>query len=74
LKTPRYGDYHRVQLGFPQVIWQTGVRRFVPQEQKPKAGDPSLYMNMAREVKPAVNTVSRISLADININTMVPRR
>jgi len=29
---------------------------------------------MAKEVKPAVNTVSRISLADININTMVPRR
>ncbi|NJK39153.1 MAG: phycobilisome rod-core linker polypeptide CpcG [Oscillatoriales cyanobacterium RM2_1_1] len=74
LKTPRYGEYHRTQLGFPQTIWQTSVRRFVPQEQQVRAGDPSAFLGMAREVMPSVNVVSRVPLGSINIETMVPYR
>lgn len=74
LKTPRYDDYHRNQLGFPQLIWQNAVRRFTPQEKKAQAGDPINYLGMAREVTPAVSTVTRVALGDINIETMVPYR
>jgi phycobilisome rod-core linker protein len=74
LKTPRYNEYHRTQLGFPQSIWQTSVRRFVPQDKQPKAGDPSSYLTMARSMPLPVNPPSRIPLANINIETMVPYR
>jgi phycobilisome rod-core linker protein len=74
LKTPRYNEYHRSQLGFPQMIWQTSVRRFVPQEQQAKAGDPSNYLNMARNMPMPATPPQRVPLANINIATMVPRR
>ncbi|MGL5058488.1 MAG: phycobilisome rod-core linker polypeptide, partial [Microcoleus sp.] len=74
LKTPRYGAYHRSQLGFPQVIWQTSVRRFVPQELQAKAGDPSNYLAMARNMPLPATPPSRVPLANINIDTMVPYR
>lgn len=74
LKTPRYDDYHRNQLGFPQIIWQTSVRRFTPQEKQVKAGDPSMFLNMARDVSPATNNITRVAVGDINIATMVPYR
>jgi phycobilisome rod-core linker protein len=74
LKTPRYGEYHRSQLGFPQIIWQTSVRRFVPQEKQPKAGDPSNYLGMARNMPLPATPPQRVALANINIDTMVPRR
>ena len=74
LKTPRYNEYHRSQLGFPQIIWQTTVRRFVPQEQQARAGDPSGYLAMARNMPKPATPPQRVSLANINIQTMVPRR
>jgi phycobilisome rod-core linker protein len=74
LKTPRYDSYHRTQLGFPQIIWQTQIRRFTPQEQQVTAGNPANFLEMARAVAPAVNTVARVSLGNINIETQVPYR
>ena len=74
LKTPRYNEYHRSQLGFPQIIWQTTVRRFVPQEQQARAGDPSGYLAMARNMPKPATAPQRVPLANINIATMVPRR
>ncbi len=74
LKTPRYGAYHRSVLGFPQMIWQTSVRRFTPQEKQAKAGDPSLYLDTARSLNAKGNAVSSVPLANINIDTMVPYR
>ena len=50
IQSPRYNDYYRSILGFPQVIWQSEVRRFIPQEQKPKTGSPALYLDMARSL------------------------
>lgn len=74
LKTPRYGEYHRSQLGFPQVVWQNAVRRFTPQEKQPAAGSPQLYLDMARAVAPKIDNVPRVPLSNINIATAVPYR
>nr|YP_010338606.1 phycytochrome bilisome rod-core linker protein [Rhodaphanes brevistipitata]UNJ18556.1 phycytochrome bilisome rod-core linker protein [Rhodaphanes brevistipitata] len=52
LKTPRYGEEFRGKLCKPQFIWQGVIRSFKPQETKVKAGDPSLFLNMVREVGP----------------------
>lgn len=74
LKTPRYGPYYRSILGFPQVVWQTSVRRFTPQDKQAKAGDPSEFLNAARDINPQTNPVSTVPLGNINIDTMVPYR
>lgn len=75
LKTPRYDDYHRAQLGFPQIIWQNQVRRFVPQEKKARAGSPSIFLDMARGLSSAKGSAApRVSAMNINIDASVPRR
>ncbi|NJK27903.1 MAG: phycobilisome rod-core linker polypeptide CpcG [Coleofasciculaceae cyanobacterium SM2_3_26] len=74
LKTPRYNEYHRAQLGFPQIVWQNAVRRFIPQEKQPKAGDPSGYLGMAREISPRPNPIPRVSAENIDFLARVPRR
>lgn len=74
LKTPRYDGYHRNQLGFPQIIWQNQVRRFVPQEQKFRAGNPAMFLDMARGVSAKGSSTPRVSAMNINIEASVPRR
>jgi phycobilisome rod-core linker protein len=74
IKSPRYDEYYRGKLGFPQVVWQTTVKSFQPQEQKARAGDPSLFLNMAQSIRPVAAVPSRASLYDIDIATKVPYR
>ncbi|PSF37707.1 phycobilisome rod-core linker polypeptide CpcG [Aphanothece hegewaldii CCALA 016] len=75
IKSPRYDGYHRSQLGFPQIVWQNEIRRYIPQEKKAKAGDPSLYLDMARGLNSAKgNPTPRVSALNINIEASVPRR
>lgn len=75
LKTPRYGAYHRQQLGFPQIVWQNQVRRFIPQEKQPKAGDPTLYLSVARSLNSAKgNPTPRISAQNVDFLNKVPYR
>ena len=74
IKSPRYDSYYRRILGFPQIIWQTQVRRFVPQDKKPKAGDPALYTDLARRIAPRGNRVPRVSAMNIDYNAKVPYR
>ncbi|MBN4001634.1 phycobilisome rod-core linker polypeptide [Nostoc sp. LPT] len=74
IKSPRYEDYHRAKLGFPQIIWQVEVRRFLPQEQKAKAGDPSLFLGMAQNINATGNAPQRISPYNIDIEKSVPYR
>jgi len=75
LKTPRYGPYHRSQLGFPQMLWQNAVRRFIPQEQKPAAGNPVNFLAMARGLNSAKGVIPpKVSAMSINIGASVPRR
>lgn len=74
IKLPRYDDYYRAKLGFPQIIWQTQVRRYVPQDKTPKAGDPSLFLSMAQGIDPQGNPPQRISPYNIDIEQSVPYR
>ena len=74
LRLPRYDEYHRSILGFPQVIWQTQVRRYVPQEKKPTAGNPQLFLGMARSINPTATVSPRVATAEINIAAKVPYR
>ena len=61
LKSPRYDEYHRRQLGFPQIVWQNATRTFKPQEQQLKAGDPQNYLSMARSIDPKSNLPQNVS-------------
>ncbi|MDJ0687876.1 MAG: phycobilisome rod-core linker polypeptide [Xenococcaceae cyanobacterium MO_188.B32] len=74
IKSPRYDAYHRAILGFPQIIWQTEVRRFTPQEKQPKAGDPSLYLDMARSLPRRGNTPPKISATNISLSSVPYRK
>ncbi|WP_208346115.1 phycobilisome rod-core linker polypeptide [Aetokthonos hydrillicola] len=74
IKLPRYEDYYRAKLGFPQIIWQTQVRRYVPQDKKPKAGDPSLFLSMAQGIDPQGNPPQRMFPYNIDIEQSVPYR
>ena len=73
IKSPRYDEYYRSILGFPQIIWQTQVRRFVPQDKKPTAGDPSLYLDMARGLSNKGITPPKVSAMNISLD-QVPYR
>lgn len=74
LKSPRYDAYYRGILGFPQIIWQNQVRRFIPQEKQPKAGDPSLYLNMARSINAQGSPVPRVSALNISLDKVPYRK
>jgi phycobilisome rod-core linker protein len=74
IKSPRYDEYYRAKLGFPQVIWQTTVRSYTSQDKKPKAGDPSLFRNMALSISPAGNVPQRVSALNIDYENKVPYR
>ncbi|MGK7875687.1 MAG: phycobilisome rod-core linker polypeptide [Xenococcaceae cyanobacterium] len=73
IKSPRYDEYYRAILGFPQFVWQTTVRRYIPQEKKLKTGDPALFLDMARSVNIPI-TMSRVRTGNINIEASVPYR
>jgi phycobilisome rod-core linker protein len=75
ITSPRYDAYYRSILGFPQIVWQNTVRRYTPQDQQPKVGDPANFLAMARGLNNAQgNPVPKISAMNINIEASVPRR
>ncbi len=74
IASPRYDAYHRDQLGFPQPIWQEAVRTFRSYEQKPKVGDPTLFLNMAKALVPQTRNPNTVSIESIDINSTVPYR
>lgn len=74
ISNPRYDDYHRNILGFPQIVWQSQVKRYVPQEKKATAGNPSLFLGMARSISPTAAAPARVATGNINIATAVPYR
>ena len=74
ITSPRYDAYHRAKLGFPQIIWQTTVRSYRPQEQQAKAGSPALFLDMARGINPQGRSPQQFSAANIDIEKSVPYR
>ncbi|NJO70726.1 MAG: phycobilisome rod-core linker polypeptide CpcG [Oscillatoriales cyanobacterium RM1_1_9] len=73
LKSPRYDEYHRRQLGFPQIVWQNATRRFTPQEQQVRAGDPRSYLAMARSLDPKASS-AKVSIPSGDFLSKVPYR
>jgi len=49
LKTPRTNNLYMNKQNAAQLLSSTAVRKFKPQEQKPKAGDPALFLNMVND-------------------------
>jgi phycobilisome rod-core linker protein len=74
IKSPRYEAYHRAILGFPQIIWQAEVKRYIPQDKKPQAGDPSLYLDMARSLPKRANTPPKVSAVNISLDKVPYRK
>jgi len=74
IKSPRYNDYYRSILGFPQIIWQSEVRSYTPQEARAQAGNPSLYLDMARSLPTRANAPSTGSATNIDYLSKVPYR
>lgn len=74
ITSPRYDAYYRAKLGFPQMVWQNAVRRYVPQDSKPKAGDPASFLNMARGINPSGGQPPRMSALNIDYERKVPYR
>jgi phycobilisome rod-core linker protein len=74
ITSPRYDAYYRQQLGFPQTIWQESVRNFIAYDKRLQAGDPSLFLAMAKNISPKANRQNAISAFDINIAKSVPYR
>ena len=66
ITSPRYDEYYRAILGFPQIIWQSEVRTYQPQESKPRAGSPALYLSMARSLPNRANTPSSTAASNVS--------
>nr|YP_009397812.1 phycobilisome rod-core linker polypeptide [Sonderella linearis]ARW66998.1 phycobilisome rod-core linker polypeptide [Sonderella linearis] len=50
LKTPRLNSAFLDKQNMPRLSWSGPVRRFRPQEQQAKAGDPALFFNMLNDI------------------------
>jgi phycobilisome rod-core linker protein len=72
LKSPRYDEYYRRKLGFPQVIWQNAARSFKPQDKRSKPGDPAAFISMARSIDPKPNNPQNLSAMNVDFLSKVP--
>jgi phycobilisome rod-core linker protein len=73
IKSPRYEEYYRGKLGFPQIIWQQQVKTYTPQDQKPREGDPAMFRAMAQSISPT-GSAPRVSAQSIDYERAVPYR
>ncbi len=74
IQSPRYNEYHRAQLGFPQIIWQNVTRSYKSADKAVKIGDPANFLSMAQGVNAQGNPPQRISPFNIDIEKTVPYR
>lgn len=74
IQSPRYDEYYRGKLGFPKVVWSVKARSSQPVAQAPKAGDPSLYKEMAQSLGLLGNSPQSISALNLDYQNLVPRR
>lgn len=74
IKSPRYNEYHRAKLGFPQFVWQATVRSYAPASKAALAGNPAQFLDMARSIGARGNAPQNISALNIDIEKSVPRR
>ena len=73
LKTPRYGPYYRSILDFPKFMYHNELFSFTPHEQRAPAGDPSLYLGLARSIAVKEKATITPNLDSVKLD-MVPYR
>lgn len=74
IENPRYDAYTRAKLGFPQMIWQTEIKSFRPQETAPKAGSPQNFLSMARGLRKPPVGLPVVSAQNVDFINGVPYR
>ncbi len=74
IQSPRYDEYYRGKLGFPKLSWQVTKRSATPVPQKPKAGDPSLFIEMVQSLGYVGGQPQSISALNLDYENLVPRR
>jgi phycobilisome rod-core linker protein len=74
IQSPRYNEYHRGKLGFPKISYSVIKRSSTPVPQQTKAGDPSLYVDMVRDLGYLGNAPQSISALNLDYENLVPRR
>ncbi len=72
LKSPRYDEYYRRKLGFPQIVWQAAPRSFKAQSSQSNPGDPKNFLDMARSINPTVNPPQKLAAANVDFINSVP--
>ena len=74
ITTPRYDEYYRSILGFPQIIYTGGPSKKLPARAKlKKGGSPSDYLSWVGEIG-TIRGVSPSGGADIDYMARVPYR
>jgi phycobilisome rod-core linker protein len=74
IQSPRYDEYYRGKLGFPKISWSVTPRSSQPVAQKPKAGDPSMFVEMVQGLGYLGNPPQSISALNLDYENLVPRR
>jgi phycobilisome rod-core linker protein len=74
IQSPRYNEYYRGKLGFPKISYSVAKRSATPFPQPPKAGDPSLFADMARSIGYRGNQPQSLSAANLDYLNLVPSR
>ncbi len=74
IQSPRYDEYYRGKLGFPKLSWSVTKRSATPAPQKPKAGDPAMFVEMVQSLGYLGNPPQSISAANLDYEKLVPRR
>jgi phycobilisome rod-core linker protein len=74
IQSPRYDEYYRGKLGFPKISYSVVKRSATPAPQKPKAGDPALFADMAQGMGYWGNQPQSISALNLDYESLVPRR
>ncbi|WP_017326224.1 phycobilisome rod-core linker polypeptide [Synechococcus sp. PCC 7336] len=66
IKSPRYNEYHRDFLGFPQFImtYASRPKRAFRGETLTRAGDPASYLDMAKKIGLPTNSLRGVSASD----------
>ncbi|MBD1912760.1 MULTISPECIES: phycobilisome rod-core linker polypeptide [unclassified Leptolyngbya] len=74
IRSPRYDEYYRGKFGFPQIVWQTTVRSFKPQDKVARAGDPASFLDMARSLDARGSAPQSLSAQNVDYLNAVPYR
>jgi phycobilisome rod-core linker protein len=74
IQSPRYDEYYRGKLGFPKITWSVTPRSSQPVAQATKAGDPSMFAEMAQSLGYRGNQPQSISALNLDYQNLVPRR